>query len=382
MRSEGCPLDVKVAKFGGTSLSGGMCFRRAAGLLRSDPTRCVAVVSAPGKRREDDEKVTDLLMSGRFRRAWARFDRIAKELGLPPPDKPDPRLMTHSAYAASRGEAMCARLLAAYLGWRFVDAAQVIRFDAKGRLLERETRFRLREAISAGEGGIVLPGFYGAKPDGEICLFPRGGSDITGALAAEAIGAQVYENWTDVCGVRRADPRVVPDAPRIERMHYDELRALAEAGAQVIHESALDPVQRAGIPMHIRNTFAPEAGGTCVTSEAGGPGLTALAGRGGRYLLRLKSGARVPRCELIGQEGGDLICLTDEALPGAQAGWARLTLIGRLSPADFSQVFARLAQAGIVPRLFSGAQDASALRLALPEAELRAAITALAAGDL
>lgn len=375
-------MNVKAAKFGGTSLADGMCLQRVARLLEGDPSRRIAVVSAPGRRREGDEKVTDLLLAGQFRRAWSRFDRIAKELGLPPPDKPDPRLMTHSAYAASRGEAMCARLLAAYLGWQYLDAAQVICFDAKGRLLERETRFRLREALSEAEGGVVLPGFYGAKPDGEICLFPRGGSDITGALAAEAVNAAVYENWTDVCGVRRADPRVVPDAPRIERMHYDELRALAEAGAQVIHESALDPVQRAGIPMHIRNTFAPEAGGTCVTSEAGRPGLRALAGRGGRYLLRLKNGARVPRCELIGREGGDLICLTDEALPGAQAGWARLTLIGSLSPADFSQVFARLAQEGIAPRLFSGARDASALRLALPEAELRAAITALAAVGL
>ena len=182
--------------------------------------------------------------------------------------------------------------------------------------------------------------------------------------------------------MRRADPRVVPDAPRIEQMHYDELRALAEAGAQVIHESALEPVRRANIPMHIRSTFAPEAGGTYVMSEAGRPGLTALAGRGGRYLLRLKNGARVPRCELIGREGGDLLCLTDEAASGAQAGWARLTLIGRLSPADLSAVFTRLAQAKIVPRLFSGAQGASALRLALPEAELHAAITALAAGDL
>ncbi len=375
-------MNVKAAKFGGTSLADGMCLQRVARLLESDPSRRLAVVSAPGKRREGDEKVTDLLLAGQFRRAWSRFDRMAEQLGLPPPDKPDPRLLTHSAYAASRGEAMCARLLAAYLGWRFVDAAQVICFDAKGRLLERETLFRLRAALSSDEGGVVLPGFYGAKADGEICLFPRGGSDITGALAAEAAGAAVYENWTDVCGVRRADPRVVPDAPRIERMHYDELRALAEAGAQVIHESALEPVQRAGIPMHIRNTFAPEAGGTYVTSEAGKPGLTALAGRGGRYLMRLKPGARVPHCELIGRESGGLVCLTDEALPGAQAGWARLTLIGSLSPGDVAAVFTRLAQAKIVPHLFSGAQCASALRLALPEANLPGAITALAAADL
>lgn len=375
-------MNVKAAKFGGTSLADGMCLQRVARLLESDPSRRLAVVSAPGKRREGDEKVTDLLLAGQFRRAWSRFDRMAEQLGLPPPDKPDPRLLTHSAYAASRGEAMCARLLAAYLGWRFVDAAQVICFDAKGRLLERETLFRLRAALSSDEGGVVLPGFYGAKADGEICLFPRGGSDITGALAAEAAGAAVYENWTDVCGVRRADPRVVPDAPRIERMHYDELRALAEAGAQVIHESALEPVQRAGIPMHIRNTFAPEAGGTYVTSEAGKSGLTALAGRGGRYLMRLKPGARVPHCELIGRESGGLVCLTDEALPGAQAGWARLTLIGSLSPGDVAAVFTRLAQAKIVPRLFSGAQCASALRLALPEANLPGAITALAAADL
>lgn len=375
-------MNVKAAKFGGTSLADGMCLQRVARLLESDPSRRLAVVSAPGKRREGDEKVTDLLLAGQFRRAWSRFDRMAEQLGLPPPDKPDPRLLTHSAYAASRGEAMCARLLAAYLGWRFVDAAQVICFDAKGRLLERETLFRLRAALSSDEGGVVLPGFYGAKADGEICLFPRGGSDITGALAAEAAGAAVYENWTDVCGVRRADPRVLPDAPRIERMHYDELRALAEAGAQVIHESALEPVQRAGIPMHIRNTFAPEAGGTYVTSEAGKSGLTALAGRGERYLMRLKPGARVPHCELIGRESGCLVCLTDEALPGAQAGWARLTLIGSLSPGDVAAVFTRLAQAKIVPRLFSGAQCASALRLALPEANLPGAITALAAADL
>lgn len=369
-------MNVKVAKFGGTSLADARCFRRVIRLLESDPARRVAVVSAPGRRREGDEKVTDLLLGGRFRRVWARFDRIAGELGLPPPDKPDPRLMAHPAYAASRGEAMCAQLLAKKLGWRFLDAAEVVRFDAKGRLMEGETRNRLRAALD-GEEGVVLPGFYGAKADGEICLLPRGGSDVTGALAAEAIHASVYENWTDVCGVRRADPRVLPDAPRIERMSYGELRALARAGAQVIHEDALEPVRRAGIPMHIRNTFQPEAGGTWVAGERGGRGLTALSGRGGRYLVRLSDATRLPRCEMLRSEGDGLICLTDEPMRGAQGGWARLTLIGELSPADVCAVFSRLSKEGIRPRLFEGGMGCEALRLALPEEQLNAAVAAL-----
>ena len=371
-----------VAKFGGSSLADGAGFLQVARLLGSDPARRIAVVSAPGKRREGDEKVTDLLLSGQFRRAYTRFDRIASELGLPPPDKPDPRRMAGREFAASRGEEMCARLLAALMGWRFLDAAQVIRFDEAGRLREEETRARLRAALSDADG-VVLPGFYGARPDGRIGLFPRGGSDITGALAAEAVNARVYENWTDVCGVRRADPRVLPDAPRIERMSYGELRALAEAGAQVIHESALEPIRRARVPMHIRCTFAPEGGGTWVSEQSAReePGIVALAGRGNRTLLHLPPGAPTPACEMLCRAGDGLDCLVCGPVEGAQGGWARLTLVGRFSPAALEAVFHALARAEVFPRLIELDAAHAALRLALPEDRLEAAVRALGRAD-
>lgn len=270
----------KVAKFGGTSLADAGCFRQVARLLAGDPSRRIAVVSAPGRRRGDDEKVTDLLLAGKYAKAWERFDQIARSLGLPPPERPPEALLCDRAYAASRGEALCARLLAGYLGWRYLDAAQVIRFDSGGRLLEEETRRALRRALIEEEGGVVLPGFYGARPDGRVQLFPRGGSDVTGALVAEAVQAQVYENWTDVRGVRRVDPQVLPDAPRVERMSYAELRALASAGAQVLHGSALEPVERARIPLHVRCTFYPEEEGTWVSGQSAltGPGLLVATG--------------------------------------------------------------------------------------------------------
>lgn len=340
-------MKAKVAKFGGTSLADAGCFRRAARLLTGDPARRVAVVSAPGRRFEGDEKVTDLLLCGQHEQAWARFDQIARALGLPPPDRPRKELLRDPAYAASRGEALCARLLAAHLGWRYLDAAEVIRFGCDGTLLAHETSNRLRAELLREEGGVVLPGFYGALPDGRIRLFPRGGSDVTGALAAEAIQAAVYENWTDVCGVYRADPRVLPDAPRIEQMSYEELRALAAAGAQVLHESALEPIRRARIPLRIACTFQPEAGGTWVTERSGltGEGLLALTGH-------------------------------------VQGEGALLTLIGRFTPTLRERILALLAAAQIVPQAVSQVQDASALRLTLSKDRLCEALRLLGQSSL
>lgn len=335
----------KVAKFGGTSLADAGCFRRVARLLAGDPSRRIAVATAPGRRQGDDEKVTDLLLSGRHAQARARFDQIARRLGLPPPEWPSDELLADRAYAVSRGEALCARLLAGYLGWRYLDAAQVIRFDSDGRLLEEETRRALRAALLEEEGGVVLPGFYGALPDGRIRLFPRGGSDVTGALAAEAVEAQVYENWTDVRGVRRVDPQVLPGAPRIGRMSYAELRALASAGAQVLQGSALEPVERARIPLHVRCTFHPEEEGTWVTGQSAltGPSLLAATGR---------------------RQG-------DEAV---------LTLIGRFTPALGAQIRRLLAGRGIEIRRAEGGE--AAMRLWVCADCLEAALRALGESSL
>jgi aspartate kinase len=171
-------------------------------------------------------------------------------------------------YIASRGEYMSAVIIAEYLGYEFVDTAELIRFDKKGRLLYDETIAALQAALSEKERA-VLPGFYGSGPDGRIKTFSRGGSDITGALVAGAADADVYENWTDVSGFLVADPRIVKDAKAIDRISYMELRELSYMGASVLHENAVYPARRAGIPINIRNTNEPDKPGTIITADEG-----------------------------------------------------------------------------------------------------------------
>lgn len=280
-------------KFGGTSLADAQRFRHAAEIIQADPRRKYVVVSAPGKRSPEDIKITDLLY--RFQKSGdpadfapieARFRELVAELGIDldlSSDFEEMRAKPHNAdYMASCGEYLSARIMAAYLGWPFVDAEFCVHFDEQGQLdavrTENAIFEKLRELPCA-----VLPGFYGAMPDGEIHTFTRGGSDITGALVAQAMNCEVYENWTDVDGMLVTDPRIVPQAAPIETITYSELRELAYRGATVLHEDAVLPVRSAGIPIHICNTFRPEAAGSWILPKAGEitQPVTGIAGRKG-----------------------------------------------------------------------------------------------------
>jgi len=299
-----------VAKFGGTSLADAAQIEKVVALVTADPARRFLVVSAPGKRSGDDAKVTDLLLevadgTDRLDQIRARFEQIAAGLGVGVDlaaefAKIAARLGEGRDYLASRGEYLNATLIAARLGWPMVDAATVVRFSDDGELQPEVTADLLAEAL--GDGPAVIPGFYGATRTGKIVTFSRGGSDVTGALVAAAVGAQTYENWTDVSGILMADPRVV-DSPRpIARLPYTALRALTYLGASVLHEDAIAPVRAKGIPLNIRNTNAPADPGTWVQADLpparpGDPALLGLAGRRGYTALTLR------RSQLSGSRG-------------------------------------------------------------------------------
>ncbi|HSK67938.1 MAG TPA: aspartate kinase [Candidatus Limnocylindria bacterium] len=292
-----------VAKFGGTSLADAAAFLRVRDILRADSDRRYVVVSAPGKRGPEDRKVTDLLLlchrkaangedfSAEFDSVTERFGDIAAALHTQPLPRAELERIRGAVaagasrdYVASRGEYLCARLAAQWLDMAFVDAACCVRFHPDGRLDDQETHRLLRESLLAHEYA-VLPGFYGADAAGEIHTFSRGGSDVSGALAAAAVDADLYENWTDVTGFRSADPRIVPDATYISSLTYRELRELSYMGATVLHEDAIFPVRRAGIPTGIRNTFDPLHPGTTIRqamrTQGKVPMLTGIAGKRG-----------------------------------------------------------------------------------------------------
>lgn len=276
---------ILAAKFGGSSLADAEQFKKVRAILEKDPARRFVVVSAPGRRQPGEEKVTDLLYltHSRFQAGedWQtpfmllsqRFISIERELGLAPMvEEALSKIQTQlqkgasAAYMASRGEYLSARLLAAYMNFPFVDAASCIRFTHKGQPDDKGTQLAstfLRELPCA-----VIPGFYGADEEGEIHTFTRGGSDVTGALVARAVGAEVYENWTDVDGFLMADPRIVSNPPIMETVSYAELRELSYMGASVLHEDAIFPVQKARIPIHVCNTNRPEQPGTWIVNDS------------------------------------------------------------------------------------------------------------------
>ncbi len=290
---------LKVAKFGGTSLADATQIAKAAAILRADPARRVAVPSAPGRRSDHDAKITDRLyqchntaalgdgIAGVFEPVRQRFVEIADQLGVKDTgwlteelDRVEAGIEREAAdgqgpdYAASRGEALNARLLAAHLGWAFIDAADVIHFTPAGRLDAGKTYAAVADAVDhAGGGHVVIPGFYGTQPGKDdhdpprIKTFSRGGSDITGAIVARALGAHVYENWTDVSGLLMTDPRIVDNPRTIELLTYRELRELSYMGATVLHPEAVFPVREAGIPVNIRNTNAPDDPGTTIVAN-------------------------------------------------------------------------------------------------------------------
>ena len=275
-----------VCKFGGSSLADAEQFKKVKEIILSDKNRRFVIPSAPGKRGDGDEKVTDLLYEAAaarqvgspflhiLERIRYRYERIVQDLNIDVPleaefTKIASTMMTGAPrdYAASRGEYLNGLLLSEYLGFPFVDADKVIRFDKNGMLLEEETNSLIADTLSDLPNA-VIPGFYGADEEGNIHTFSRGGSDITGALVARAVNADVYENWTDVTGFRMADPRIVPDAKYISSMTYRELRELSYMGASVLHEEAIFPVRRAGIPTNIRNTNDPKHPGTMIRHNA------------------------------------------------------------------------------------------------------------------
>ena len=280
---------MKVVKFGGSSMADAGQYRKIREILQADPERKVVVVSAAGKRTKDDHKITDLLYlchahtqygvdcSGIFEMISSRYLQIRNDLGI------DLDLETEFAdfkqridnkelnadEIASRGEYFSAKLMAAYLGFQFIDSADWVKFNYDGTVDQDATYEALQNLVVQGIGA-VIPGFYGLMPDGHIRTFSRGGSDITGALAAAALDADVYENWTDVSGILMADPRLVENPMAIPQVTYDELRELSYSGASVLHEDAIFPVREKNIPLNIRNTNDPEAPGTMIQESFDG----------------------------------------------------------------------------------------------------------------
>jgi len=276
---------LKVTKFGGSSMADAGQYRKIRDIIVADPGRRVVVVSAAGKRDKKDHKITDLLYlchahtqygvdcTTIFEQITARYLQIRDDLDIQLDLEQEfaalkLRLDSKSVTAdelASRGEYFSAKLMAAYLGFEFVDAADWIFFKMDGTV-DEETSYAALKKLVRGKG-VVIPGFYGIMPDGHIRTFTRGGSDITGALAAAALDADVYENWTDVSGILMADPRIVDDPQPIAEVTYDELRELSYAGANVLHEGTILPVREKGIPVNIRNTNAPEDPGTIIRED-------------------------------------------------------------------------------------------------------------------
>lgn len=292
----------KVVKFGGSSLASAKQFKKVGDIIWADKSRRYVVPSAPGKRNDKDEKVTDLLYmcydaasEGRsykklLEKIRSRFKEIIDGLGLDLDldhefDRIEENFLAKAGrdYAGSRGEYLNGLVMACYLNYEFIDAAEVIFFDDNGSLANERTDRELSERLADVEWA-VIPGFYGSGQDGTIKTFSRGGSDITGSIVARAIHADMYENWTDVSGVLVTDPRVVDNPEVIETITYKELRELSYMGASVLHEDAIFPVRKEGIPINIRNTNRPEDKGTLIvesTCRKPGHTITGIAGKKG-----------------------------------------------------------------------------------------------------
>lgn len=314
----------KVVKFGGSSLASARQFKKVGDIIRGDKARRYVVPSAPGKRNDKDEKVTDMLYQcydaaseGRsykkiLEKIRSRYEEIIEgldiNLSLEHEFANIEENFVNKAgrdYAASRGEYLNGMIMAAYLGYEFIDAAQVIFFDGEGNFEPDATNQELKERLEHVERA-VIPGFYGSKHDGTIKTFSRGGSDVTGSIVAKAIHADMYENWTDVSGFLVADPRVIKNPEVIETITYKELRELAYMGASVLHEDAIFPVRREGIPINIRNTNRPDDKGTLI----------------------VESTVRKPRYTITGIAGKKGFCSIniEKAMMNAEVGFGRKVL--------------------------------------------------------
>ena len=314
----------KVVKFGGSSLASAKQFKKVGDIIRADKTRRYVIPSAPGKRNSKDEKVTDMLYAcydaastgGSYKKILEKIkeryqeiiDGLDLNLNL---DHEFNRIEENFVkgigrdYAASRGEYLNGIVMANYLGYEFIDAAEVVFFDENGNFEAESTNQELSERLEHIDHA-VIPGFYGAKHDGSIKTFSRGGSDVTGSIVARAIHADLYENWTDVSGFLVADPRIVQDPEVIETITYKELRELAYMGASVLHEDAIFPVRKEGIPINIRNTNKPEDKGTLI----------------------VESTCRKPRYTITGIAGKKGFCAIniEKAMMNAEVGFGRKVL--------------------------------------------------------
>ena len=303
-------MNVKVVKFGGSSLADAAHFKQVASIIKADPARRYVVPSAPGKRYKDDTKVTDMFyhcydmvrnhenIDEYYQNIVDRYNGIIAELGLDFDISGEleyvKNAMQHRSgrdFAASRGEYLNGLILAKYLKYDFIDAENVIFFRDNGTFDEEKTNEVMREELMQHERA-VIPGFYGVMPNGTIKTFSRGGSDITGSIVARAVEADLYENWTDVSGFLMTDPRIVDGPCPIKTITYRELRELSYMGATVLHEDAIFPVRYAKIPINIRNTNEPEAPGTMIVAETSEYDMekviTGIAGKKGFSVITLE----------------------------------------------------------------------------------------------
>lgn len=294
---------IKVVKFGGSSVADAHQFEKVKQIIQADDARRFVVVSAAGRVHAEDNKVTDLLYlchahlkysvscDSVFQMIKERFIAIKNDLGLAYPIEKDLDLIKASLrknmpldYLVSRGECLTAKLMAEYLGYTFLDAKDIIKFAYDGKIDFIKTQEMMEHYLKEHDH-FVIPGFYGALPDGSVKILSRGGSDITGSIIAKIVDADVYENWTDVSGILMADPRIVKDPKRIEKITYTELRELSYMGANVLHEDAIFPVKEKNIPINIRNTNDPANPGTLILDiEEGskddvGQLITGIAGK-------------------------------------------------------------------------------------------------------
>lgn len=292
---------LKITKFGGSSVANATQFKKVKAIVQADPSRKYVVVSAPGKRNSSDNKITDLLYlldahrqyhvdaSNVYRLIRQRFVDIKTELGLKQPIEKEldtfyTNLNTYTqAQIVSRGEYFCAKLMAEYLGYDFVDAKDIIRFNLDKTIDMQATATKLQAKCAQYEH-FVFPGFYGSSANNQIQVFSRGGGDITGSILAKCLNADMYENWTDVSGFLMADPKIVDHPKQITHITYSELRELSYMGASVLHEEAIFPVKEANIPIHILNTNHPEDPGTIIqerTNVKNPYAITGIAGKEG-----------------------------------------------------------------------------------------------------
>lgn len=291
---------IKVVKFGGSSLANAEQFKKVKNIILSDESRRYVVPSAPGKRFDKDTKVTDMLY-GCYAKAEAdedftkeleairaRYEEINNDLNIGYDLEPEFQIIRKnfeekagSDYAASRGEYLNGRLLAAYLGFEFVDSAEVIFFDKHGNYDEEKTQKSMSKRLKDIKNA-VIPGFYGCGCDGRVKTFSRGGSDITGSLVASAIHADLYENWTDVPGFLITDPRIIDNPPSISTITYREMRELSYMGATVLHEDAIFPLRKEGIPVNVKNTNKPEDPGTMIVESTCNKPKYTITGIGGK----------------------------------------------------------------------------------------------------